>query len=100
MPIVKSKGVLQQRQCNRRKVMVNGTVRLFNVDYYDQHICNSDGIVHPYVVEATHDSVATASQNQSSSSMFVNTDAHGVQDESFGQSSPMLKWQGHLRLPP
>jgi hypothetical protein len=62
----------------------NGPPRLFNVDYYGQHICNSDGIVHPHVVEAAHDSVATASQNQSSSSMFVNTVAHGVQDESFG----------------
>lgn len=61
----------------------NGTVRLFDVDYYDQHICSSDGIVHPYVVEATHDNVPIASQNQSSSSMVINTDAHGVQDESF-----------------
>jgi hypothetical protein len=58
-------------------------VRLFDVDYYYQHICSSDGIVHPYVVEATHDNVPIASQNQSSSSMVINTDAHGVQDESF-----------------
>ncbi|CAD6255103.1 unnamed protein product [Miscanthus lutarioriparius] len=63
----------------------NGTVRLFNVDYYGQHICKSDGIVHPCVVEATtpHDSVPIASQNQSSSSTFVNAGAHGIQDESF-----------------
>lgn len=42
----------------------NGTVRLFDVDYYDQHICSSDGIVHPYVVEATHDSVPISSQTK------------------------------------
>lgn len=61
----------------------NGTVMLFDVDYYSQHICNSNGIVHPYVVEATHETVPIASQNQSSSSIFVNTDGHGVQDGNF-----------------
>ncbi|OQU82732.1 hypothetical protein SORBI_3005G013800 [Sorghum bicolor] len=61
----------------------NGTVRLFNVNYYGQHICNSDGIVHPHVVGATQDSMPIVSQNQNSSSVFVNTDVHGVQDEIF-----------------
>lgn len=60
-------------------------MKLFDVDYYGQHVCNSHGrIVHPNVVvePATHDDGGVPIVNQSSSSS--TSYAHGVQDESFG----------------
>jgi len=61
-----------------------GTVRLFDVDYYGQHICMTDDIIHPYVVETTHYTAPMANHNQSSSgSTVVDNDVHEIQDESF-----------------
>jgi len=62
-----------------------GTVRLFDVDYYGQHICKTDDIIHPYVVETTHYTAPIANHNESSSgSTVVHNDVHEIQDESFG----------------
>ncbi|CAD6270663.1 unnamed protein product [Miscanthus lutarioriparius] len=62
----------------------SGTVRLFDVDYYGQHICMTDDIIHPYVVETTHYTAPMANHNQSSSgSTVVDNDVHEILDESF-----------------
>jgi hypothetical protein len=61
----------------------SGTVRLFNVDYYGQHVCKKDGIIHPYVVETTCHSVPIVNHNQSSISTFGNDGVRGIQDESY-----------------
>ena len=61
-----------------------GTVRLFDVDYYGQHICKKDDIIHPYVVETTKYSAPIVNHNQSiSGSTVVHNDVLGIQDESF-----------------
>jgi hypothetical protein len=61
-----------------------GTVRLFDVDYYGQHICKKDDIIHPYVVETTQYSAPIVNHNQSiSGSTVVHNDVLGIQDESF-----------------
>ncbi|KAF8706375.1 hypothetical protein HU200_030639 [Digitaria exilis] len=66
----------------------NGMVRLFNVDYYGQHICKRDEIIHPAVVETTHHSVPIVKENQSSTSTLVNH-VHGILDGSFENSFMM-----------
>jgi hypothetical protein len=63
-------------------------VKLFDVDYYGQHTCNKDGVIHPYVVDTAHDSVPTVDHNQSCStptSSAHNNGVHGIlqDDESF-----------------
>jgi hypothetical protein len=61
----------------------SGTVRLFDVDYYGQHVCKKDGIIHPYAVDTTCHSVPIVNNDQSSISMFGNDDVHGIQYESY-----------------
>ncbi|KAG0519965.1 hypothetical protein BDA96_08G032600 [Sorghum bicolor] len=71
---------VQQKESDGR----TGTVRLFDVEYYGQHICKKDDIIHPYVVETTDYSAPIANYNQSSSSStFVHNDVLGIHDESF-----------------
>lgn len=79
----KEEGCLATKTVQQKENDESGMVRLFNVDYYGQHICKKDGIIHPYVVEATHHSVPIINDNESSVSSFVNNDVHGIQDESY-----------------
>lgn len=55
--------------------------RLFNVDYYGQHICKRDDSVHPDDVDTAHRSVPPINQNQCDIPMLV-SEVHQVQDES------------------
>ncbi|KAJ1264675.1 hypothetical protein BS78_08G018300 [Paspalum vaginatum] len=79
----KGQGCLATKTVQQKETDGSGKVRLFNVDYYGQHICKKDRIIHPYVFETAHQSVPIGNHNQSSSPMFTNNDAHGIQDESF-----------------
>ncbi|RCV36237.1 hypothetical protein SETIT_7G302300v2 [Setaria italica] len=79
----KGQGCLATKTVQQKETDGSGKVRLFNVDYYGQHICKKDGIIHPYVVETTSHSVPIVHDNQSSISTFVNNDVHGIQDESY-----------------
>ncbi|CAN6325624.1 unnamed protein product [Urochloa humidicola] len=79
----RGKGCLATKTVQQKETSGNGTVRLFNVDYYGQHICKKDVTIHPCVVETTRHSVPIANHNQRSISMFVDNDVHGIQDESY-----------------
>ncbi|TKV99010.1 hypothetical protein SEVIR_8G011600v4 [Setaria viridis] len=79
----KGQGCLATKTVQQKETDGSGTVRLFDVDYYGQHICKKDGIIHPYVVETTCHSVPIVNHNQSSISTFVNNDVHGIQDENY-----------------
>ncbi|CAN6357404.1 unnamed protein product [Urochloa humidicola] len=79
----KGQGCLATKTVQQKETNGDGTVRLFNVDYYGQHICKKDGIIHPYVVETTCSSVPVVNHNESSISAFVSNDAHRIQDESY-----------------
>ncbi|CAL4995895.1 unnamed protein product [Urochloa decumbens] len=79
----KGQGCLATKTVQQKETNGGGTVRLFNVDYYGQHICKKDGIIHPYVDETARHSVPIVNHNQSSISTFVNNDVHRIQDESY-----------------
>ncbi|KAJ1273829.1 hypothetical protein BS78_05G015000 [Paspalum vaginatum] len=81
----KEQGCLATKTVQEKETDGNGTARLFNVCYYGQHICRMDGMIHPHVVETTHDSVTTVSHDQNNSSTSVDNGVHGIhQEESFG----------------
>ncbi|CAL4911930.1 unnamed protein product [Urochloa decumbens] len=79
----KGQGCLATKTVQQKETNGGGTVRLFNVDYYGQHICKKDGIIHPYDAETARHSVPIVNYNQSSISTFVNNDFHRIQDESY-----------------
>ncbi|XP_062182356.1 probable WRKY transcription factor 46 [Phragmites australis] len=78
----KGQGCLATKTVQQKENDGSGVVRLFNVEYYGQHICKRDDIFHPDIVKTTHHSVPLADHNQSSSSISIN-DVHGIQDGSF-----------------
>ncbi|WVZ54796.1 hypothetical protein U9M48_005542 [Paspalum notatum var. saurae] len=81
----KEQGCLATKTVQEKQTDGNGTARLFNVNYYGQHICKMDGKIHPHVAETTHDSATTVSHHQNISSTSVYNGVHGIiQDESFG----------------
>nr|CAB3462876.1 unnamed protein product [Digitaria exilis] len=81
----KAKSCLATKTVQQKET--NGMVRLFNVDYYGQHICKRDEIIHPTIVDTAHHSAPIVKQNQSSSPALVNH-VHGILDGNFENFSP------------
>uniref|UniRef100_A0A804NJ16 WRKY domain-containing protein n=1 Tax=Zea mays TaxID=4577 RepID=A0A804NJ16_MAIZE len=84
----KDQGCPATKTVQQKETDGSGAVKLFDVDYYGQHTCNKDGVIHPYVVDTAHDSVPTVDHNQSCStptSSAHNNGVHGIlqDDESF-----------------
>ncbi|KAG8050782.1 hypothetical protein GUJ93_ZPchr0009g1828 [Zizania palustris] len=80
----KVQGCLATKRVQQMEDSGNGTLKLFNVNYYGQHICKGDGIANPYVVDTQHEhqNVAPINRTQCNSPTFA-YDSNGVQDERF-----------------
>uniref|UniRef100_A0A0D9XNF1 WRKY domain-containing protein n=1 Tax=Leersia perrieri TaxID=77586 RepID=A0A0D9XNF1_9ORYZ len=70
----------------------NGTLKLFNVDYYGQHTCRGDGIASPYVVDTAHHNMEPNNQTKCNSP----TPEHEVQDERFQNLCMVPNMPEHL----